>query len=65
MAVVEFMKSLGFVWETKTIGIKFENGLWNLNVVLKNEDGSRKPVYGFLKFETADEAVTAENAMQA
>lgn len=64
-ATINLLKSLGFVWERDSIGIKFDGGVWNVNVVLKNDDGSRKPVYGFLKFDTVGEAVEAEVAMSA
>ena len=60
---INLLKSLGFNWEKKTIGIKFDNGFFNVNVMLKNEDGSRKPAYGFLRYTTADEAVEAEVAL--
>jgi len=63
--VVNKMRELGFKWDTKTIGIKFERGRWNVNAMLINEDGSKKPAYGFLGFETVDEAVEAQIAMQA
>lgn len=62
---IKLLKSMGFNWERNTIGIKFDMGVWNLNVVLKNDDGTRKPVYGFLKFDTVDEVVEAEIAMAA
>lgn len=65
MKVIEVMRQLGFVWEKNTIGIKWDCGQWNVNAVLKNDDGSRKPVWGFLKFATVDEAVDAANAMRA
>ena len=64
-SIVETLKSVGFQWDTKTIGIKFEDGLWNVNVMVLNEDGSRKPVFGFLKFGTVEEAVDAKNQLSA
>lgn len=64
MAVVNVMRDMGFIWEKNTIGIKFDNGVWNVNAVLKNDDGSRKPVWGFLRFDTVEEAVDAANAMR-
>lgn len=60
---ISILKEMGFVWEKKSIGVKFDNGRWNVNVWLKNDDGSRKPAYGFLKFDTVDEAVDAEIAL--
>jgi hypothetical protein len=62
---INILKSLGFVWEPNTIGTKFDNGVWNVNVFLKNDDGSRKPCYGFLKFDTAAETVAAKVALQS
>jgi hypothetical protein len=62
---IALLKSMGFIWETNTIGIMFERGMWNVNVWLKNADGSRKPAYGFLKYDTVEEAVMAEKALQA
>lgn len=61
---VNFLKSLGLNWEKNTIGVAHENGLWNVNVVLRNKDGSRKLAYGLLKYETATEAVAARIALQ-
>lgn len=60
---INALKDMGFNWERNTVGVKFDNGMWNVNVVLKNEDGSRKPAYGFLKFSTVDEAVEAERCL--
>tara|TARA_R110000868_G_scaffold204396_1_gene452488 strand:+ start:414 stop:617 length:204 start_codon:yes stop_codon:yes gene_type:complete len=62
---ISILKEMGFVWETKSIGVKFDNGCWNVNVWLKNDDGSRKPAYGFLKYDTVGEAVDAEIALRA
>ena len=62
---IEALKTIGFNWEKNTIGIKFENGFWSVNVVLINEDGSKKPCWGFLKYESCDEAVEARNALAA
>ena len=63
-ATINLLKEMGFVWERDTIGVKFDDGRWNVNVVLRNEDGSRKPAYGFLRYETVSEAVDAENALR-
>jgi hypothetical protein len=57
------MKEIGFKWEASTIGIKFENGFWNVNVMLFNDDGSKKPAYGFLKYDSVDDAVAAKIEM--
>lgn len=62
---VELLKEMGFIWDKTGIGIKHEDGKWNVNVILRNDDGSRKSAYGFMKFETADEAVIARNELQA
>lgn len=64
-ATISLLKSMGFSWEKKTIGVKWDSGLWCVNVMLLNEDGSRKPAYGFLKYDTVEEAVDARNAMEA
>lgn len=62
--VVAEMKKMGFAWDARKVGIKFEDGKWNVNAVLLNDDGTRKPVWGFLGFATADEAVEAKVAME-
>lgn len=62
---IQLLKSMGFKWDTKTIGVMHTDKGWDVNVMLINEDGSKKPVYGFLKFDTVDEAVEAEVAMSA
>ena len=62
---VELLKEMRFKWEKKTIGVKFEDGLWKVNVMVFNDDGSRKPVYGLLSFESVDEAVDAQILMQS
>lgn len=64
MTRIEALKSLGFKWETNTIGVKFDMGVWNVNVVLKNDDGSRKPVWGFAKFDTVGEAIDYRNELE-
>ena len=62
---IELLKQLGFKWEKKTIGVKFKNGLWRVNVMVLNDDGSKKPVYGLLSFESVDDAVDAEILMRS
>jgi hypothetical protein len=64
MKLVQVLKNLGLKWEPNTIGILFDCGWWNVNVVFKNDDGSRKPVFGFLKFDDVAEAVDAREQLR-
>lgn len=62
---VELLKELGFKWEKNTIGVKWEDGRWRVNVVVINDDGSRKPVYELLSYDLVDDAVDAEILMRS
>lgn len=64
-SAVEVLKSIGIKWCKKTIGLKWESGQWCINAWVFNEDGSRKPVYGILKFDDVGDAVDCENLMRA
>ena len=65
--LIALLKQMGFAWERNTIGVLFDSGRWNVNVVLLDKfEGTmvRKPAFGFLKFDTVEEAVDAKEALR-
>jgi hypothetical protein len=61
--LVNIARNMGFEWDRFLTRITFDQQKWNVNVVLIDADGFRKPVYGFMIFDSVDDALAAKLEM--